>query len=92
MDKKVEQYWGPTKKVEELVEYLLADRFELLRVADEDDDFQRVGNVRVAIRHGKLALDSSPDSVGLLPSELARELGDKLLRLADVLDREKAGE
>lgn len=92
MNEEMEQFWGPKTEAEALVEYLLADRFELLRVTDEDDDCQRVGNVRVAIRHGKIALDSSPDSVGLLPSELARELGDKLLRLADVLEQEMAGE
>lgn len=91
MDKEMEQYWGPKAKAEILVEYLLADRFELLKVVDEDFNYQGVGNVRISIRHGKVALDSSPDTVSFLTPEESRELGEKLVQLASHLDRERAG-
>lgn len=75
------------EEAEKLLGYLLDDRFALLWVSCEKET---VGSALFWIKRGKVALEASPgEGEGLLSAEQARELGGRLIALADFLGRSR---
>lgn len=92
MDAEVPSPEAPWEKeaAEKLIGYLLDDRFGLLWLSGEKE---AVGGARYWIKRGKVALEASPgEEEGLLSAEQVRELGGRLIALADFLGRSRKNE
>ena len=85
----LEAPWGK-EKAEDLIRYLLDDRFGLLRLSGEKES---VGGAWFWVKRGKVALDCSPgQSEGLLSADQAAEIGRRLIGLAESLGYEQVRE
>lgn len=85
MDAEVPSAENPWKKqqAEELLQYLLDDRFNLMAVTEHKES---VGPAWYWVKRGKVALHCSPfEGEGLLTSEDARKLGLRLIELSETL-------
>ena len=71
------------QKAEELLQYLLDDRFNLMAVAEHKES---VGPAEYWVKRGRVALHCSPfEAEGLLTPKDASELGRRLIALSEVL-------